>query len=235
MSKTIVIVGFGTGISAAVAEKFGAEGFSVALVARSRERLDAGVAELKAKGVAAAAFTADASDPISIRAAIGNARSKLGPIGVVHWNAYGGGEIGDLATADPASVRSVFDVAIVGLLAAVQEALPDLKDAKTGAVLVTNRSKLFGEISEQMDAYSGKREIHGGLALANGAKHKLVGLLAQRLKGEGVYVGEVMVAGTVKGTRFDTAGAATLESKSIADNFWRLYQARDAIRARIAS
>ncbi|THD50184.1 MAG: SDR family NAD(P)-dependent oxidoreductase [Bradyrhizobium sp.] len=232
MSKTIVIVGFGTGISAAVAEKFGAEGFSVALVARSRERLDAGVAELKAKGVAAAAFTADASDPISVRAAIGNARSKLGPIGVVHWNAYGGGEFGDLATADPASVRSVFDVAIVGLLAAVQEALPDLKNAKTGAVLVTNGA--FGEISEQIDAYAASAKFMG-LALANGAKHKLVGLLAQRLKGEGVYVGEVMVAGTVKGTRFDTAGTATLESKSIADNFWRLYQARDAIRARIAS
>ena len=35
MSKTIVIVGFGTGISTAVAEKFGAEGFSVAIVARN--------------------------------------------------------------------------------------------------------------------------------------------------------------------------------------------------------
>ena len=42
MSKTIVVVGFGPGISNAVAEKFGAEGFSVALVARSQERLDAG-------------------------------------------------------------------------------------------------------------------------------------------------------------------------------------------------
>jgi len=43
MSKSTVIVGFGPGISTAVAGKFGAEGFSVALVARSPERLDAGV------------------------------------------------------------------------------------------------------------------------------------------------------------------------------------------------
>ena len=35
MSKTIVVVGFGPGISTAVAEKFGAGGFSVALVARN--------------------------------------------------------------------------------------------------------------------------------------------------------------------------------------------------------
>jgi NADP-dependent 3-hydroxy acid dehydrogenase YdfG len=43
MSKTIVIVGFGPGVSTAVAEKFGAEGFSVALIARREATLAAGV------------------------------------------------------------------------------------------------------------------------------------------------------------------------------------------------
>ena len=230
MSKTIVVVGFGTGISTAIAEKFGSEGFSVALVARNAERLTAGVSALKAKGVAAASFTADASDPTSIRAAIGKARAALGPISVLQWNAYGGGEAGDLATSDPAAVRGVFDVAVVGLLAAVQEALPDLKNAKDGAVLVTNGA--FGENSEQMDGYAVSLKAMG-LALANAAKHKLVGLLAQRLKGEGVYVGEVMVAGTVKGTAFDDGSAGSIESSAIANAFWRLYQARGDIRTRV--
>ena len=63
MAKTIVVVGFGPGISSAVAEKFGSSGFSVGLVARSEERLAAGVKALKAKGIEAAAFPADASDP----------------------------------------------------------------------------------------------------------------------------------------------------------------------------
>ncbi|HEX7670382.1 MAG TPA: hypothetical protein VF395_12390 [Polyangiaceae bacterium] len=35
MAKTIVVCGYGPGISSAVAEKFGAEGFSVALAARN--------------------------------------------------------------------------------------------------------------------------------------------------------------------------------------------------------
>jgi len=69
MPRTIVVVGFGPGVSTAVAEKFGQEGFAVALVARSRDRLDAGVRALEAKGVAAAAFVADAGDPAAIRAA----------------------------------------------------------------------------------------------------------------------------------------------------------------------
>lgn len=94
MSKTIVIVGFGPGISTAVARKFGAEGFSVALVSRNEERLAAGVAMLEAEGIAAAAFSADAGDPEATRAAIGEARAQLGPISVLHWNAFGGAEAG---------------------------------------------------------------------------------------------------------------------------------------------
>jgi NAD(P)-dependent dehydrogenase (short-subunit alcohol dehydrogenase family) len=226
MSKTIVVVGFGPGISTAVAEKFGAEGFSVALVARNEARLAAGVEALKAKGIAAAAFPADAANPAAIRAAIVKARAEFGPTTVLHWNAYGGGEAGDLLTTDPAAVRAVFDVAIVGLLAAVQEALPGLKSAEHGGVLVTNGA--FGEINPQIDAYATSLKVMG-LAVANAAKHKLVGLLAERLKGDGVYVGEVMVAGVVT-----PSNGATIQASAVADRFWGLYQARDEIRARIS-
>ena len=72
MPQTILIFGFGPGISAAVAEKFGAAGFSVALIARNEQRLAAGVSALKAKGITAAAFPADAPDPAAIRAASGH-------------------------------------------------------------------------------------------------------------------------------------------------------------------
>jgi NADP-dependent 3-hydroxy acid dehydrogenase YdfG len=229
MGKTILVVGFGPGISTAVAEKFGSAGFSVALVARNEERLAAGVQSLKAKGITAAGFAADAGDPVAIRAAVGKARAALGPITVLQWTAYGGAEAGDLVTADAAAVRSVFDVAIIGLLAAVQEALPDLKQSKEGAVLVTNGA--FGDVHPQVDEFACNVKAMG-LALANAAKHKLVGLLSQRLKGDGVYVGEVMVAGTVKGTAWDS-GNATLESTTIANKFWELYQGRGEIRGRI--
>jgi hypothetical protein len=70
-------------------------------------------------------------------------------------------------------------------------------------------------------------------ALANAAKHKLVGLLAQRLKGEGIYVGEVMVAGNIKGSAWDK-GAATVDGSMVANKFWELYQARREVRARVS-
>jgi NADP-dependent 3-hydroxy acid dehydrogenase YdfG len=230
VGKIILIVGFGPGISSAVAEKFGKSGFSVALVARNEQRLAAGVQALKAKSVDAAAFPADAGDPASIRAAIRKARDAMGPVTVIHWNAYGGGEAPDLLTADASAVRTVFDVGVIGLLAAVEEALPDLKKTPNGAVLITNGA--FGENNPQMDEYAVHLKAMG-LALGNAAKHKLAGLLAQRLKGDGVYVGEVMVAGIVKGTRWDN-GAANLDGATIADKFWELYQARREIRARVS-
>ena len=228
MSKTIVVVGFGPGVSTAVAEKFGAAGFSVALVARTAERLSAGVQALKAKGIAAGAYPADASDPAAIRLAIQTARAELGPIAVVHWNAYGAGA-GDLLAAAPPAVRAAFDVAIVGLLAAVQEALPDLRSAGDGAVLVTNGA--FGELGPPMDAFAVSQQAMS-LALANAAKHKLVGLLAARLRDDGVYVGEVMIAGAVKGTAW--AGDTGIEGAAIAGKFWDLYRARDEVYARIS-
>lgn len=229
MAKNILVVGFGPGISNAVAEKFGAAGFSVGLVARNEARLAEGVKALAAKDIKAAAFTGDASDPAAMKAVVEKARAALGPITVVQWTAYGGGEGGDLLTADVATIKSVFDVGIAGLLATVQAALPDLK-AEKGGVLVTNGA--FGDINPQVDAYAVGGKFMG-LALGNAAKHKLVGLLSERLKADGVYVGEVMVAGMVKGTAWDN-GSATIDPADIATKFWNLYQGRSDIRDRIS-
>jgi NADP-dependent 3-hydroxy acid dehydrogenase YdfG len=234
MAKIIVVVGFGPGISTSVARKFGSEGFSVALIARNEERLASGVEALKANGISAAAFTADAGHPVAIREAIAKARKELGPISVIQWNAFGGNEAQDLVTADPAIVRGIFDIAVVGLLAAIQEVLPDLRGTKEGAVLVTNGAA--GEINPQMDAFVTGSNAWSlklmGVAVANAAKDKLVGMLAQRLKDDGVYVGQVTIAGTIKGTAWDSPDS--IDPSAVADKFWQLYQGRGEIRARMS-
>ena len=46
-------------------------------------------------------------------------------------------------------------------------------------------------------------------------------------------MGEVTIAGVVKGAGPDSPGMPTIDGADIADAFWRLYQARDEIRARI--
>jgi NADP-dependent 3-hydroxy acid dehydrogenase YdfG len=220
MSKTIAIVGFGPGTSSAVAQKFGSEGFNVAILGRDDDRLAEGVSALKAQGIKAFAFAADAAEPASIRAAIVNVRSQVGSLAVLHWSAYGGLEAGDLLTASADSVHRVFDVAVFGLLAAVEEALPDLK-SNAGAVLIANGG--FAEVSPAVDEAVVKLNAMG-LALASATKNKLAGLLAERLKPEGIYVGEVIVYATIKGT--GSGGGDSIEPAVIAEKHWEIYQSR---------
>ncbi|HEY4434441.1 MAG TPA: SDR family NAD(P)-dependent oxidoreductase [Candidatus Cybelea sp.] len=225
MAKTIVIAGFGPGTATAVAERFGKEGFTAALIGRSEDRLAAGVSALQAKGLEAAAFVADAGDADSIRAAIRAVRSKLGPATVLFWNAFGGLEFGDILGADATSVRHLFDAPVFGLLAAVDEALADLKGSENGAILVSNGG--LGEVSSEADESA--TQYHAmGLALSSAAKHKLVGLLAARLKSEGVFVGEVMVYGVIKGA---SSAQGTIDPATIAEKYWSLYQSRSDVRA----
>lgn len=227
MSKTILVCGFGVGISSAVADKFGAEGFSVGLVARSRERLDEGVRALTAKGVKAQAFVGDLSDPADVVSIVDQARTALGPLTVIHWNAYSGGA-GDLMAADRDAIHAVLDVAVTCLLAVARAALPDLRGQRgEGALLVTNGGLAYSNptVDRMAVEYNSM-----GLAVANAAKYKLVGMLSQKLARDGVYVGEVVVQGLVKGTAFDR-GNATLDPSRIAEKFWELYRARTDVSA----
>lgn len=220
MTKTILIAGFGPGISTAVAERFGRDGYQCALIARNPERLAAGVKALEAKGLTARGFAADLSDPAKVREVVKRVRAELGPITAIHWNAYAT-TAGDLLGAEADAVRTATDIATVSLLATVQEAHGDLKAAR-GAVLVTNGG--FGLSDPKVDAMCVQFNSMG-LALANAAKHKLVGLLAERLKNDGIFVGEVMVLGTVKGTAWDS-GQATLEASTVAEKFFALARER---------
>jgi NADP-dependent 3-hydroxy acid dehydrogenase YdfG len=192
MTKTILVCGYGPGISDAVARQFGAQGFSVALVARRADKLAAAAEALGQRGITARAFPTDLADPAAVSSLVGRVRDSLGPVAVVHWNAYSNAA-GDLTSATTADLRGVLDLGIVGLVAAVQEALPDLK-AERGAVLVTGGGLAFYDDKVDHQAVSWGAM---GLAVAKAAQHKLVGVLGAKLAKDGIYVGEVLVLGVV--------------------------------------
>lgn len=220
MKRSIIVCGHGPGISDSVARKFGKEGFAVALVARSAGRIAEAAKKLEADGITARAFPCDLGNADAVRALVGEVRGSLGPVAIVHWNAYTGGG-GDLLTATTNDLVNVLGVSLFGLIAATQEALPDLKQAK-GSLLVTGGGFAF------YDPRVDQMAVHFqamGLAIGKAAQHKAVGLLTQKLANEGVYVGEVVVLGMVKGTAFDQ-GSATLDPDDIAAKFWELHSQR---------
>lgn len=223
MTKTIVIAGYGPGISRAVAHKFGGEGFSVALVGRTAARVQEGAGELRERGIEAQGFVCDLSDAAATRTLLGEVSRALGPIGVLHWNAYSA-SARDLLVAPTEELASALNLPLISLVAAVQQTLPELKRAG-GAVLVTG-----GGLSAY-DAAVDKRAVEWnvmGLSIAKAAQHKLVGLLHQKLAPDGVYAGEVTVHAVVKGSAFDQ-GHGTLEASAVADAFWTLYTERKAV------
>lgn len=222
MQKTIIVCGHGPGISDAVANKFGGEGFQVALVARRADKLDQALQALHTRGIKAAAFPADLSDPNAAKGLVQRVRDQLGPLSAIHWNAYAN-TAGDVMSADEHGLRTVFDVAVTSLVLTLQEAREDLKAAK-GSILVTNGG--LGLFDPKLDAMAVEWNSMG-LAIANSAKHKLIGLLTENLRADGITVGEVVVMGLVKGTVWDTGGA-TIEPRTVAEEFWEIHSGRES-------
>lgn len=218
---TIIVCGHGPGISEAVARRFGRGGHPVAIVARSADRLTAAARALSADGIQAEPFPCDLANVTAVTELVGAVRARLGPIAIVHWNAYAGGA-GDLATGSLDELRAVLDCSVFGLVAAVQAALPDLKSQR-GSVLVTGGG--LGGLDTKIDIMAVSWGVMG-LAVGKAAQRKTVGLLHQRLAPDGVFVGEVIVTAPVKGTAFDR-GNATLDPAVVADRFWDLNERRD--------
>ncbi len=224
MSKTILVCGYGPGISDRVVRRFAHEGFAVAIVARRPDKLAAARQSLEKHGIAVSTFDADLSNPATAKDVVVAVRAKLGRITALHWNAFSPGAAGDVLAAEPTAIHEALDIAVTSLLATVREAHADLK-AERGAVLVTNGG--FGIFDPQINAMAVQASAMG-LAVACAAKHKLVGVLAERLRPDGIYVGEVMVFGVVQGTPFDR-GDATIDPRTVADRFWELYAKREQV------
>jgi NAD(P)-dependent dehydrogenase (short-subunit alcohol dehydrogenase family) len=228
MSKTILVCGYGPGISNSVVRRFVREGFRVAVVARDTKKLAAARDSFEEHGIVISTLEADLSNPTAARDVVVRARTELGRITALHWNAFSPDVAGDLLAAGPAAVQEALDIAVTSLLAAVREAHSDLK-AERGAVLVTNGG--FGHFDSQINATAVQVSAMG-LAVACAAKHKLVGVLAERLRPDGIYVGEVMVFGVVKGTPFDR-GDASIDPGTVADRFWELYAKREDVSVNV--
>lgn len=85
--KKILIIGSGPGLSAAVARRFGRDGWRVVLVARNAERLDREIEALAAEGIVARGVAADAADLAEMDAMVRREDASEGGIDLLCYNA----------------------------------------------------------------------------------------------------------------------------------------------------
>jgi NAD(P)-dependent dehydrogenase (short-subunit alcohol dehydrogenase family) len=85
--KVVVVTGGSSGIGRAVAQKLAEAGAVVAIVARSREQLDATVAEFKALDLSLHAYEGDLADMAQVDVVAGRIHAELGAVSVLVNNA----------------------------------------------------------------------------------------------------------------------------------------------------
>lgn len=135
--KTVVITGGGTGIGAAAARRFAAEGAHVAVVGRRAEPLAAVAAQT---GVLA--LTADAADADQMAAVLDRVAQEFGGLDVLVANAGGGGlsTVGETSDDEwSGALRSNLTTAFV----TIRAALPLLTASKGQIVIVASLAGVF--------------------------------------------------------------------------------------------
>jgi NADP-dependent 3-hydroxy acid dehydrogenase YdfG len=180
MSKVCAIVGVGPGNGAAFARRFAADGYSLALMARGREALEAMAAELPGSR----AVACDAADPGSVGEAFAEVRRELGPVDVLLYNA-GSGQWGNFQEITPEGLEAGWRVNVLGLLAAGHAVAEDMI-ARGGAIVVTGATaSLRGNIGT------------AAFASAKAGQRSLAQSMAKHLGPKGVHVAYVVVDGVV--------------------------------------
>src|SRR5689334_11306044 len=125
---TLAIVGAGHGLGAAVARRFSTEGFSVAVLSRRQDRVDALANDLAAVGVTARGYAANVRDPDALTSALDRAADDLGPIEVLQYSPVPQAEfmqpVLDTTVAD---LTGAIEFSIYGPLTALRHVLPGMR------------------------------------------------------------------------------------------------------------
>lgn len=177
--KVVLVTGGASGIGAACARRYVAEGAQVAIADINQPR-----AADVARDIGGLAVACDHTDSLACAAAADACVTRFGRIDILHNNA-GVGWTGAFGDADEAAMRRVIDGALLGPMFMTRAALAELR--RTAAGNADGAAILF--------TASGLG-LHGRpmISLYSAAKHGVVGLmrsLALELGGENIRVNAV--------------------------------------------
>lgn len=155
--KVAVITGGSLGIGRAIAEAFAAEGVRVAIVARSRAKLEEVAAEISAQtGAQVYAAPADVGNTAQIEAMMKDVESHFGRIDIlINGAAHPGGLVrSNIEEADPEGLLEDINIKVVGYMRCAKAASAAMKRNKWGRII--NIGGLTGRGSKQL---SGMRNV----------------------------------------------------------------------------
>jgi len=206
--NSALIVGAGSGLSAALARVLAAEGIKVALAARSTGDL----ADL-AKEIGGPTFTCDASKRPDVEKLFSDLDGEFGAPEIVIYNPSFRSR-GPIVDLDPAEVEKSLMVSAFGGFLVGQQAARRMLPKKHGCIVFTGASASVKGYAQSAPFAMGKFALRG-----------LAQSMARELHPQGIHVGHVVIDGGIKSERrHEPAGktASLLDPKSIAATYLHL-------------
>lgn len=207
MAKTALIVGAGSGISAAVARALHREGWRIALAARSTDKLAPLVRETNATVIAA-----DATRPEAVTALFAEADRALGPLDLVLYNASSRTR-GAFLDLDPVEVARTLEVSAYGGFLVGQAAARRMVPRGQGAIFFTGASASVKGYAQSAPFAMGKFALRG-----------LAQSMARELQPKGIHIAHFVIDGGVRNAERGRPGDpaapdSLLEPHAIAETY----------------
>lgn len=178
---TCAVVGVGPGNGSAIARKFSAAGYRVALLARNPEF----IAKLAGELDDALPFACDVTSATAVAETFGQIREALGSVAVLVYNA-GSGAWGTVEQISPDDFEANWRVNAYGSLLAAQQVIPEMKAAGSGSIVFIGATA-----SRRGNART------AAFAPAKAAQRTLAESMAKHLWPAGIHVALVIVDGVV--------------------------------------
>ena len=210
----IAIIGAGPGLGAAVARRFGREGFSIALISRDQSKLDTMAAELKEQGLTASGYAADVREPATVEDALARAAAELGPITALQYSPLPSRDyLKPVLDLTPELALEALQFSALGLIHAARAVLPAMREAGDGSVILIN-----GGTSVKA------RAGFAGTSVAFPAESAYGEMLHDALEDEGIRVIQLVIPGGIPKLQLPNG------IDDVADRIWDLHAAAGPFR-----
>jgi NAD(P)-dependent dehydrogenase (short-subunit alcohol dehydrogenase family) len=181
--KSALIVGAGSGLSAALAWALAKDGIQVALAART-----VGDLEPLVKDIGAKAFACDASERAQVDKIFAELDAAGAPDIVIYNASYR--TRGPFIDLDPADVEKALAVTAYGAFLVAQQAARRMLPKKHGAILLTGASAGVKGYPQSAPFAMGKFALRG-----------LAQSMARELSPQGIHVAHVVIDGGIRSAR----------------------------------
>jgi len=133
--KRIFLTGASSGIGEGLAVALAKKGAVLGLVARRGELLDEIMAQCEGIGGKALALPCDVTDPLAVQAAADAFLNEFGRIDIAIANAGIGGNNAETRNFEPAAVKKVIDINLLGSVNMIHAVLPAMKEQGSGQLV----------------------------------------------------------------------------------------------------